>query len=90
MIDGLPWPVGLGLTGTGWLLALVVVWRATRMVLDGDLVPRREVEACRARAEKAEATNERLVEQNGRIMDAARVGTAVVRALGQRAGDEPR
>ena len=54
MIDGLPWPVGLGLTGTGWLLALVVVWRATRMVLDGDLVPRREVEACRESAEKAE------------------------------------
>lgn len=81
MIEALPWPVELGVYSLGWGLFGATVWLLIRKLMSGDLMTRREGDALVNRAEKAEAANEALVEQNGKLMDMAQLGTATWQAL---------
>jgi hypothetical protein len=88
MIEGLPWPASVGITGSGWLLAASIAWLVIRKLIDGDLVTRREADDHRDRAVKAEDANEKLVDQNAQLMDMARLGTATMQALKAAAGGD--
>lgn len=88
MIDGTPWPVDIGITAGGWTLAAAVCWLVIRKLISGDLLTRREADALTERAAKTEQANEQLVEQNGKLMEAARLGTATWQALQKAASDE--
>ena len=87
MIERLPLPVEVGIYSLGWALFGATVWLFFRKVLSGDLMTRREGDSLTKRAEKAESVNEKLVEQNGELMDMARLGTATWQAL-KKAADE--
>lgn len=88
MIEALPLPVQVGIYSLGWALLGAVVWQFYRKIANGDLLTRREGDALIARAEKAEEANEKLVDQNGRLLDVARLGTATWQALQRAAGEE--
>ena len=85
MLEGLPVPVGLSILGLGWAIAGGCLWLLVRKVASGDLVTRREADALTERAVRAEDANEKLVDQNGQLMDMARLGTATWQALRQAA-----
>lgn len=88
MIEGMPWPIQIGVASLGWSLFAACVWLFYRKLSAGDLMTRREGDAkdaqintLTARAEKAEGANEALVKQNGELMEMARLGTATWQAL---------
>jgi len=57
-IEGMPWGVWLGVSGTGWSLVALFVWG----LFTGKLfVPRREADVYIARAEKAEEGRDTLI-----------------------------
>ena len=87
MPEGLPMPVGLGIMGFGFTLFGATVWLFFRMFSRGDIVTRREADAISQRADRAETANDKLLEQNGALMDMARLGTATWQAL-RKAADE--
>lgn len=86
-MDAIPWQT-LTAAGGGWALFGATVWLVIRKLISGDLMTRREGEALETRieetttrAEKAEQANEALIDQNGQLMDMARLGTATWQAL---------
>ena len=81
MLEGLPVPVSLGVLGLGWAIAAGTLWLLIRKISAGDLVTRRENDATALRAEKAELARDKLIDQNGDLMDMARLGTATWQAL---------
>lgn len=87
MFEGLPVPVGLGILGLGYTLAMAETWLLYRLIARGDLVTRREADAITERAQKAENASDKLLDQNGALMDMARLGTATWQAL-RKAADE--
>jgi hypothetical protein len=87
VFEGLPVPVGLGILGLGYTLAMAEAWLFYRLLARGDLVTRREADAITARAEKAETAGDKLLDQNTELMDMARLGTATWQAL-RKAADE--
>lgn len=87
MIEGLPLPLEVGIYGLGWALFGSVVWAFYRKITAGDLVTRREADALSLRAEKAEKALDKALDQNGELMDMARLGSATWQAL-KKAADE--
>lgn len=81
MPEGLPLPIEVGIYGLGWALFGAALWLFYRKLANGDVVTRRENDATVTRAEKAEAANDKLLDQNGQLMDMARLGTATFQAL---------
>ena len=81
MPEGLPLPVEVGVFGLGWTLFAACAWLFFRKLASGDLMTRREGDALVKRAETAEAANEKLLDQNGQLMDMARMGSATMQAL---------
>lgn len=81
MLEGLPVPVSLGVLGLGWAIAAGALWLFYRKLASGDLLTRRENDATVIRAEKAEEARDKLIDQNGQLMDMARLGTATWQAL---------
>lgn len=85
MIDGLPWPAALGITAGGWALAGSIAWLVVHKIVSGDLVPSRILDAVTDRARRAEEANAELLAQNAELLDALRVSTALMEALGKAA-----
>lgn len=73
-LDGVPvpWPT----LGAGGLLALCVL-----LILTGRLVPRSQLKAAEARAERWEAVAVEALRQNGKLVDGAEVTSDVLRAI---------
>ena len=81
MIEGMPWPVSLGVAALGWSLFGGTVWLLIRKLMSGDLMTLRERQELVERAEKAEDANEALIKQNGELIAEARMGMATWQAL---------
>ena len=75
------------LNGVGVVAVVLFVFVA---LIRGSLVTRREADAYRERAEKAENALDQALRQNTDLMEMARLGSATFEALRKNAtGDEP-
>ena len=85
MIEGLPWPAWIGIAGTGWMLFGATLWRVVRGYQAGTTITEREAQAITRRAEKAEDALTKALDQNGQLMDMARLGYVTMQALNEAA-----
>lgn len=78
MIEGLPIPVGLGVLGSGWMLALSFIWFVSRRLVTGELMTRREGDAMKEEILVLRASNE---EQGKQLTDLTRTQSAALSVM---------